>query len=62
MTKSDIRKRTSLPAKQIDDELNSLAEYNLIKSIKSKDKKNVKTWVLFHENEEEEQEIKKSLN
>jgi len=34
MTKADIRKRTSLPAKQIDDELNSLSSYNLIKALK----------------------------
>lgn len=53
MTKADLRKRTSMPAKQIDDELNSLASYNLIKSIKKGEKKNLKTWVLYHEKEEE---------
>lgn len=42
-----------MPAKQIDDELNSLASYNLIKSIKKGEKKNLKTWVLYHEKEEE---------
>ena len=45
MTKADIRKRTSMPAKQIDDELNRLATYNLIKAKKKSDKKNIKTWM-----------------
>lgn len=52
LTKTDIRKRTSYPAKQIDDQLNSLASFNLIKSVKKGDKKNIKTWMLFHQKEE----------
>lgn len=52
LTKTDIRKRTFYPAKQIDDELNSLASFNLIKSVKKGDKKNIKTWMLFYEKEE----------
>lgn len=62
MTKADIRKRTSLPAKQIDDELKSLANYNLIKALKKGERSNVKTWVLYHEKEDEEQEEKKANN
>ena len=34
LTKTDLRKRTNLPAKQLDDELSTLAGYNLIKAIK----------------------------
>lgn len=56
LTKTDLRKRVNLPAKQLDDELKKLAGYNLIKSIKKPEKKNLNVWVLFHEKEEEEQE------
>lgn len=48
-TKADIRKRTGLPAKQLDDELSTLASFNLIKGIKKPEKKNLNVWVLFHE-------------
>lgn len=51
-----------MPAKQVDDELNALASFNLIKSVKSKEKKNLKVWMLFHEKEEEEQEERKAEN
>jgi len=51
MTKADIRKRTSFPTKQIDDELNNLSSLNLVKSVKSKDRKNMKLWMLYHEKE-----------
>lgn len=34
LTKTDLRKRTGLPAKQLDDELSALASYNLIKKLK----------------------------
>ena len=37
---NDLRKRTDLPAKQLDDELSALASYNLVK--------NLNVWVLFH--------------
>lgn len=52
LTKTDLRKRTSLPVKQLDDELNALAGYNLIKAVKKPEKKNLNVWVLFHEKEE----------
>ena len=51
LTKTDLRKRTSLPVKQLDDELNCLAGYNLIRAIKKPEKKNLNVWVLFHERE-----------
>jgi Spy/CpxP family protein refolding chaperone len=59
MTKADLRKRTSLPVKQIDDELSKLASFNLIKALKKGEKKNAKLWALFHEQEDDEQEQRK---
>lgn len=61
-TKTDLRKRTGLPAKQLDDELSTLASYNIIKKLKKPEKKNLNLWVLFHEKEEEEQEEEKNKN
>ena len=61
-TKADLRKRTNLPAKQLDDELSALASFNLIKGIKKPEKKNLNVWVLFHEKEEEEQQEQKNRN
>jgi hypothetical protein len=62
MTKTDLRKRTSLPVKQIDDELNALASFNLIKALKKGEKKNAKVWALFHEREDDEHEQSKASN
>ena len=62
LTKTDLRKKTSLPVKQIDDELSNLAGYNLIRPIKKPQKKNLNVWVLYHEKEEEQQQEQKNQN
>ena len=49
---NDLRKRTGLPAKQLDDELSALASYNLIKNVKKTLQKNTQRVVLFYEKEE----------
>ena len=51
---NDLRKRTDLPAKQLDDELSALASYNLIKNVKKTLQKNLNMWVLFYEKGEEQ--------
>ena len=62
LTKTDLRKRTNLPVKQLDDELNCLAGYNLIKAVKKPEKKNLNVWVLYHEKDEEEQQEQRNKN
>ncbi len=46
-TKTDLKKRTNFPSTMIDKILKDLAAYNLVKSIKKPESKNLNVWVLY---------------
>ena len=51
-TKTDLKKRTSYPSSMIDKILKDLASYNLVKSVKKPESKNLNVWVLYNTTEQ----------
>lgn len=54
-TKKDLGHRTKFPANLLDKILKQLSTYNLIKSIKRPESKNMNVWVLYGHSEQEDE-------
>lgn len=55
-TKKDLGYRTKYPSNLLDKLLKELSAYNLVKSIKRPESKNMNVWVLYNHKEENDQQ------